>query len=239
MKHCNFSIVGGKATGTYRFRTGFYGLTDMPNEFQKAMDSTLLNLLQTFCFIDDVLIVSRGSITEHNALVEAAIKRLEEEGFSLKLEKCEFSVKSIDWLGYTIDETGYKPIHSKVQDILALKPPRTLKQLRQFLGSINQMSKFIDNAKELTAEFKESLSAGKKQKFYWSDKQTTAFKGLLKKFAQITQNYHYSPLRPTRLKCDASHAGLGACLEQQLPDKSWVPISFASSQLNNQEAKYE
>ena len=35
MKHCNFSIVGGKATGTYRFRTGFYGLTDMPNEFQK------------------------------------------------------------------------------------------------------------------------------------------------------------------------------------------------------------
>ena len=33
-KHCNFSIVGGSATGTYRFKTGFYGLTDMPTEFQ-------------------------------------------------------------------------------------------------------------------------------------------------------------------------------------------------------------
>ena len=29
-KHCNFSIVCGEFTGTYRFKTGFYGLTDMP-----------------------------------------------------------------------------------------------------------------------------------------------------------------------------------------------------------------
>ena len=34
-KHCNFQIVGGKSTGTYRFKTGYYGLTVMPTEFQK------------------------------------------------------------------------------------------------------------------------------------------------------------------------------------------------------------
>ena len=33
-KHCNFQIIGGKATGTYRFVTGFYWLTIMPTEFQ-------------------------------------------------------------------------------------------------------------------------------------------------------------------------------------------------------------
>ena len=33
-KHCNFQIVGGKSTGTYRFKTGCYGLTVMPTEFQ-------------------------------------------------------------------------------------------------------------------------------------------------------------------------------------------------------------
>ena len=32
-KHCNFAIVGGKASGIYRFLTGFYGLTVMPTEF--------------------------------------------------------------------------------------------------------------------------------------------------------------------------------------------------------------
>ena len=36
---CNFSIFRGNITGTYRFKTGFYGLGDMPNEFQRVMVS--------------------------------------------------------------------------------------------------------------------------------------------------------------------------------------------------------
>ena len=43
-KHCNINIICGESTGTYRFKTGFYGLTDMPAEFQKAMDYTLIGL---------------------------------------------------------------------------------------------------------------------------------------------------------------------------------------------------
>ena len=42
---CNFNIVCVEQTGTYRFKTGFYGLTDMPKEFQKAMDNTLQSFL--------------------------------------------------------------------------------------------------------------------------------------------------------------------------------------------------
>ena len=42
--HCNFNKKSGEMTGTYRFQTGFYGLTDMPVNFQKAMDYTLLGL---------------------------------------------------------------------------------------------------------------------------------------------------------------------------------------------------
>ena len=30
-KQCNFNFVGGKATGTYRFLTVFYGLAGMPS----------------------------------------------------------------------------------------------------------------------------------------------------------------------------------------------------------------
>ena len=37
--HCNFSLVGGRSTGTYRFKTGCYGLTTMPVEFQRIMGS--------------------------------------------------------------------------------------------------------------------------------------------------------------------------------------------------------
>ena len=34
-KHGNFQMIGGRATGTYAFNTGYYGLTIMPTEFQK------------------------------------------------------------------------------------------------------------------------------------------------------------------------------------------------------------
>ena len=46
-------------TGMYRFQTGFFGLTDMPAEFQKAMDYTLIGLENTYCFLDHILIVKR------------------------------------------------------------------------------------------------------------------------------------------------------------------------------------
>ena len=40
-EHCNFNILGGKATGTHGFINGFYGLTDMPTTLQKTIDKTL------------------------------------------------------------------------------------------------------------------------------------------------------------------------------------------------------
>ena len=40
-KHCVAAIVGGKATGHYRFREGFYGLADMPVVFQTKIDKML------------------------------------------------------------------------------------------------------------------------------------------------------------------------------------------------------
>ena len=47
---CNFNIVGGEITGSYRFKTGFYGLGDMPNEFQRIMDRLTEKLPNTHCY---------------------------------------------------------------------------------------------------------------------------------------------------------------------------------------------
>ena len=40
-KRSNFQIIGGETIGTYAFKTGLYGLTIMPPEFQKIMDKVL------------------------------------------------------------------------------------------------------------------------------------------------------------------------------------------------------
>ena len=37
-KHCNFNIICGDSTGTDLFKTGFFGLKDMPADFLKSID---------------------------------------------------------------------------------------------------------------------------------------------------------------------------------------------------------
>ena len=69
-EQCNFSLVGGKLTGTYSFKNGFYGITSMPAEFQKVIDNLLKEFLQANAFSEDILIASKGTKEEHIALVE-------------------------------------------------------------------------------------------------------------------------------------------------------------------------
>ena len=236
--HCNFSILCGEATGTYRFKTGFYGLTDMPTEFQKAMDCTLQGLEGVICYLDDILVVTKGRVEDHNVLVERVMSRLDEEGWALKLSKCEFSLNKLVWLGYEIDENGYAPKFSKIEAIKSLLPPKTLKQLRSFMGTLNHLQRFIPDLHKYTVAFRASLKAENKKSFLWGEEQTIAFQKILNLIANIPNLFHYDASKASRLKCDASHSGLGACLEQEVEPNVWAPIAFASRFLNSAEIKY-
>ena len=90
-KHFNFNIIGDQATGTYRFITGFYGLTDMPAEFQKAIDTILRGLENTYSFLDDIIIVTGGGIKNRKQQVFECLERLDKENLSINLEKCHFA----------------------------------------------------------------------------------------------------------------------------------------------------
>ena len=54
---------------------------------------------------------------------------------------------------------------------------------------------------------------------------------------QITENRHFDTTKQTRVHCDASKKGLGACLEQKY-GSTWETIAFASHFLNNLESRY-
>ena len=101
-KQCNFNIIGGQATGTYRFNTGFYGLTDMPAEFQKAVDKTLYNLKNIFSFLDDIIIVTGGSLENHKKHLFNCLDRLNNENLAINSDKCHFDNNKITWLGHEI-----------------------------------------------------------------------------------------------------------------------------------------
>ena len=103
-RHCTFQMSGGRATETYAFSTGYYGLTKMPPEFHKIMDTLLHNTQNTFAFIDDILIVIKGTKPQHMDKLEEVLKILDEAGIRLKLEKCKIDQTKIEWLGYKLSE---------------------------------------------------------------------------------------------------------------------------------------
>ena len=148
-KHCNFNIVGGDTTGTTRFLTGFYGLTDMPAEFQKALDNTLFGTTNKYCFLDDILIVSKGKIETHMKSKYKCLEKFDKENFSVNLKKGHFAKSKIYWLGYKMTPTGIRPIVTKTEAIEALSHPKTYKQLKPFLGIVHHITKFVPNIAQL------------------------------------------------------------------------------------------
>ena len=53
------------------------------------------------------------------------------------MDKMQIFQKEIEWLGFKISKTGILPLFDKSKAIKDLSIPKTLKELRSFLGSIN------------------------------------------------------------------------------------------------------
>ena len=102
------------------------------------MDLTLTSITYTFAFIDDIIIVTRGTKDEHIIKVKEVLKRLDEENISLKLGKCAaFAAESIEWVGYELLQPVFAPINSKVQGISERLKPTNLNQLGSFMVAVN------------------------------------------------------------------------------------------------------
>ena len=189
-KHCNFNILRGKATGTYRFLNGFYGLTDLPATFQKMMDTTLNGLNSTNAFLDDIIIISKGTLEQHENEIDKALERLDNKNLAISLHKCEFSLTETTWLGYKINSEGITPTKRKTDAIIQLENPKTLKQLRSFMGNIHYLVKIIPNLAALSAPLRPLLTRStqkKPKKLEWEDKHTIAF-NKIKKQSRLWSN---------------------------------------------------
>ena len=82
----------------------------MPAEFQKAIDTTLRSLKNTYSFLDDIIIVTGGGIKNHKEQVFECLERFDKENLSINLEKCHFANNKIEWLGFEINQHGIKPL---------------------------------------------------------------------------------------------------------------------------------
>ena len=186
-------------------------------------------------FLDDIIVVSKGTQESHLKYVYNCLQKLEADNLRINLGKCHFAKHQINWLGFTFLQSSVKPIESKTAAIAEIKAPKTLKQLSSFLGSVHHLSKFIPNLAKICHPLRPLLK--KNEKFLWTEYHQTHFEHIKTVIANATENTHFNPTLETRVKCDASRQGLGAALKQ-LDCEGWKTVAFASRFLNSNEERY-
>jgi hypothetical protein len=138
--------------GSYEFLVMPFGLTNAPATFCTLMNDIFQEWLDDFVvvYIDDTLIYS-DSLEEHAEHLRKVFQKLREYKLYAKLEKCEFGVTEVDFLGHRIIQEGLKMDENKVKAILDWEPPKSVPALRSFLGFASYYHKFIKNFAKIAA----------------------------------------------------------------------------------------
>ncbi len=90
-----------------------FRLKNAPVFFQRIMDQVLEEVDFLKCYIDDILVHSKG-LLQHLAHLEELFKRLHEVNMKIHPKKCEFVVISIVYFGHRILLNGIMAHWAKV-----------------------------------------------------------------------------------------------------------------------------
>ncbi|GJX97078.1 putative nucleotidyltransferase, ribonuclease H [Tanacetum coccineum] len=140
-----------------------------------------------------------------------------------KESKCTIGGRSVEYLGYIICEEGVRTDPSKIEAIRVWPPPKTLKQLRGFLGLAGYYRRFIRSFGILAKPLTNLL---KKDAFQWGSDAQEAFERLKQALSSSPVLALPDLTKPFVVETDASAGGLGVVLMQQ-----HHPIAFISKAL--------
>jgi hypothetical protein len=138
------------------------------------MNSIFIPELDKFVvvFIDDILIYSKNK-EEHAQHLRIVLTRLREHKLYAKFSKCEFWLDRVQFLGHVRTPEGISIDPSKVQDVLNWKSPKSVHQIRQFLGLAGYYWSFILDFSKIAQPMTNLLQ--KDAKFVWSLAYEEAF----------------------------------------------------------------
>ena len=105
--------------------------------FQEKMNELMDGLENVSAYLDDCLTFTKGSFDDHLKQVEQVLERLKQANLKVNLPKSSFAKKEFKYLGFWVSPEGIRPLASKVEAILNMKKPKTLQQMRSFLGLVN------------------------------------------------------------------------------------------------------
>ena len=219
--------------GKYEYIKGPFGLTQAPAYFQELTTGVLKDFSFTFAYLDDILIFSRTA--EHLNHIKQVFKKLWNAHLSMKLSKCHFFTKEIQYLGHTLSTTAIRLLPTKTQAINNMHPPKTAKHICAFLGLIGYYRKFTKNFAKMAKPL--TLLTWQKAKFEWTPVHHTAFLMLKDAVTQPPILHYPDPAEWYIVYTDASDNACGAQLSQE-HDGTEFSIAFLSHTFTDTQRKW-
>jgi hypothetical protein len=127
-----------------------FGLKTTTIIFTKTMSETFKELGDKFLkvFIND-LNVHNESWEEHLQHLDVVFLKLGEVNLKLNPSKCCFVAKSITFMGCVVSNEGTKPNPSKINAVLHFPKPRTITNVRSFLGLTGYYRNYVQGYSRL------------------------------------------------------------------------------------------
>ena len=218
-----------------------FGLIKAPRTFQRLMDKVIqgLEYEMALAYLDDVIVFGK-TIDQTMDRMVTVLQRLKDANLRLKAKKCELFKQEVKYLGHVITADGVRTDPKKVEAVVNWHPPRTTKQVKSFLGTINYYSRFVRDLAQIAAPL-QSLT-GKFKKFKWGPVEQSAFQLLKKRLASAPVMAYPNQEGMFILDTDASDYAAGAVLSQMQKDKNGVErervIAYGSRKFLEREMHY-
>ena len=126
-------------------------------------------------FIDDILVYSKTR-EDHEMHLRLALERLQFEKLYAKFSKCEFWLDRVMFLGHIVSEEGVAVDPAKIEAIINWKQPKTVTEIRSFLGLVGYYRRFVEAFARLAGPL--TTLTRKDHKFVWTERCEQSFQVL-------------------------------------------------------------
>lgn len=225
-----FAIPG---KGLWQMKVVGFGFRNSPQCLQRLMDQLFGDIL--FPYLDDIVIASK-TFEEHIQTLTLVYEKLSWANLTINFDKCQFFRSSLKYLGFIVDSNGLHTDPGKVSAIANYPTPKTIKDVRRFMGLASWYRRFVQNFATIASPIFDTIRGlTKGKKFIWTAEATTAFNTLKEELVKRPMLTVPDFTKSFTIHVDASSVGLGAVLTQG-SDES--PIAFASRKFRGNEAKF-
>ncbi len=164
--------------GKFRYKRLPFGLTNAPAVFQTTMYKCLQHI--SHCvnpYINDLIIYS-CTWCDHLSHISSVSNTLKTHHLTAKPSKCVWGAKSLEFLGKIISADGISIPQARVSSFVSYVKPKTIKQMRSFLGLVNFYRDFIPSLACYTKSLSSSITKTSPKNVIWSERMSADFSHL-------------------------------------------------------------